>query len=49
MRKRETEAATTQMGCLGAEDPAGISGRTPCTLAPKFIARGAKEVRRKLG
>ena len=28
MRKRATEAATTQMGRMGAEDPVGISGRT---------------------
>ena len=26
MRKRATEAATTQMGRMGAEDPVGISG-----------------------
>ena len=29
MRKRGTEDVTTQMGRMGAEDPAGISGRTP--------------------
>src|SRR2546427_10523597 len=28
MRKRATEVATTQMGRMGAEDPAGISGLT---------------------
>jgi hypothetical protein len=29
MRKRATQVATTQMGRMGAEDPVGISGRTP--------------------
>ncbi len=28
MRVREAQAATTQMGCMGAEDPAMISGHT---------------------
>jgi hypothetical protein len=27
MRKREAQAATTQMGRIGAEDPPRISGR----------------------
>ena len=29
MRKRATEAATTQMGRMGAEAPVGISGHIP--------------------
>jgi hypothetical protein len=29
MRERATQVATTQMGRMGAEDPAGISGGTP--------------------
>jgi hypothetical protein len=48
------------MGRMGAEDPMGIPGSTPWprrqhdlvatgTLAAKFNARGAKEVRRNLG
>src|SRR6202171_793300 len=32
MRKRGAEVATTQMGCMGAEAPVGISGHTPATL-----------------
>jgi hypothetical protein len=28
MRERATQVATTQMGRMGAEDPAGISGRS---------------------
>src|SRR6202521_5375787 len=32
MRKRGAEVATTQMGCMGAEAPVGISGHTPAPL-----------------
>jgi hypothetical protein len=32
MRKRATQDATTQMGRMGAEDPVGISDRTPTLI-----------------
>ena len=39
MRKRGAEAATTQMGRMGAEDPSGISGHT--LLVPIYEYRCA--------
>ena len=44
MRKRATQVATTQMGRMGAEDPAGISGPTPSLVAavldlPRVVER----------
>src|SRR5665213_1913425 len=44
MRKGATEVATTQMGRLGAEDPVGISERTP--LAAERTDRRAVGARR---
>jgi hypothetical protein len=32
MRKREAQAATTQMGRMGAEDPPRRSGRDPLVI-----------------
>jgi phenylacetate-CoA ligase len=40
MRKRGTEAVTTQMGRMGAEDPVGISGRTPSPDEPRELQLG---------
>ena len=42
MRKRATEAETTQMGRMGAEDPVGISGRT-LRVWPHLGVRGERE------
>ena len=37
MRKRVAEAATTQMGRMGAEDPVVISGGSPSYTIPPFV------------
>jgi hypothetical protein len=39
MRKREAQAATTQMGRMGAEDPAEISGTVSMGRARMAVFR----------
>jgi enamine deaminase RidA (YjgF/YER057c/UK114 family) len=41
MRKREAEAATTQMGCLGSEDPPRAPGRTSPPIERRRVRSGS--------